>query len=144
METRPGIWVNAKKACNLADHMEVTPTISTLKCLETHITNVILPPQDHSLKWRTPSLDFIFQEDNFPYLLRSGTPSKHQHVDDGTVLLGSPTLPPTFTSDYDLDYFVSVLIFVNHRLWCINALHRPMIQLSRCLQIGTATDDSDG
>ena len=30
-ETRPGIWVNAEKACNLADHMEVTPTISMLK-----------------------------------------------------------------------------------------------------------------
>jgi len=50
-ETRPGIWVNAEKACDLADHMEVTPMISMLKCLETHITDVILPPQDHSLKW---------------------------------------------------------------------------------------------
>jgi len=32
-ETRPGIWVNAEKACDLADHMEVTPTISTLTLL---------------------------------------------------------------------------------------------------------------
>jgi len=51
METRPGIRVNAEKACNLADHMEVTPTISMLKHLETHIADVILLPQDHSLKW---------------------------------------------------------------------------------------------
>ena len=42
MKTRPGIWVNAEKACNLADRMEVTPMISTLKHLETHITDVIL------------------------------------------------------------------------------------------------------
>ena len=28
-------------------------------------------------------------------------------------------------------------------LWCFNALYRPTIRLSRCLQIGTATDDSD-
>ena len=67
METRPSVWVNAEKARDLADRMEVTPTISMLKRLETHITNVILSPQDHSLKWRTPSLDFIFTEDNFPY-----------------------------------------------------------------------------
>ena len=40
-ETRPGIWVNAKKARDLANCMEVTPTISTLKYLETHITNII-------------------------------------------------------------------------------------------------------
>jgi len=50
-ETRPGIWVNAEKACDLADRMNMMPTILTLKHLETHIANVILPPQDHSLKW---------------------------------------------------------------------------------------------
>jgi len=49
-ETRPSIWVNAKKACDLADHMEVTPTISMLKHLETHIADIILLPQNHSLK----------------------------------------------------------------------------------------------
>ena len=43
-ETRPGVWVNAEKARDLADYMEVTPTILTLKCLETHITDVILLP----------------------------------------------------------------------------------------------------
>jgi len=96
METRPGIWVNAEKARDLADHMKVTPTISMLKRLETHIAEVILPPQDYSLKWRTPSPDFIFTEDDFPYLPGSETLSKHQHIDDGAMLLGSPTLPPTF------------------------------------------------
>jgi len=114
METRPGIWVNAKKAHDLADHMEVTPTISTLKLLETHVADVILPPQDHFLKKRTPSPDFVFTEDDFPYLPGSGTPSKHQCVDDGTILLGSPMPPPTFASDYDPDYFASVPIFINH------------------------------
>ena len=33
--TRPSIWVNAKKARNLADHMDITSTISMLKHLET-------------------------------------------------------------------------------------------------------------
>jgi len=94
--------------------MEVTPTILMLKYLETHITDVILSPQDHSLKWRTPSPDFVFTEDDFPYLLGSRTLSKHQHIDDETVSLGSPTLPPTFSSDYDPDYFASVPIFINH------------------------------
>jgi len=51
IETRPGIWVNAQKACNLADHMDVTLTILMLKHLETHIYDVVHPPQDHSLKW---------------------------------------------------------------------------------------------
>jgi len=114
METRPGIWVNAEKACDLADRIEVTPTISTLKRLETHIADVILPPQDHSLKWRTPSPDFIFTEDDFPYLLGSETPSKCQRIDDGTMSLGSPTPPLHFASDYDLDYFASVPIFLDH------------------------------
>ena len=113
-ETRPGIWVNAEKACNLANYMEVTLMISMLKCLETHITDVILPPQDLSLKRQTPSLDFIFTEDDFPYLPGSGTPSKRQCIDDGTMLLGSPTLPLTFTRDFDPDYFMSVPIFIDH------------------------------
>jgi len=30
------------------------------------------------------------------------------------MLLGSPTPPPTFASDYDPDYFMSVPIFINH------------------------------
>jgi len=51
METRPSIWVNAEKACNLADCTEVSPMILMLKRLETHVTDIILPPQDHSLKW---------------------------------------------------------------------------------------------
>jgi len=206
-ETRPGIWVNAKKACNLADHMDVTPMVSTLKRLETHVYNVIHPPQDHSLKWWLPSPDFVFTEDDFPYLPGSGTPSKRQGIDDGTISLGSPMLPPDFAGDFDTDYFPSVPNFLDHKpnanyieqslvwrcnltspqyfglhkkkfllpctcrplwpssirtpyggaiqfhwskasmtigLWCFNALYRPMIWLSRCLQIGTATDDSDG
>ena len=114
MKTRPGIWVNAKKARNLADRMEVTPMISTLKRLETHIADIILPPQDHSLKWRTPSPDFVFTEDDFSYLPGSKTPSKRQHIDDGTMLLGSPTPLPHFASDYNLDYFASVPICLDH------------------------------
>jgi len=94
--------------------MEVTLTISMLKCLETHIANVILPPQDHSLKWRMPSPDFVFTEDDFPYLPGSETPSKCQHIDDGTMALGSPMLPPTFARDFDPDYFASVPIFIDH------------------------------
>ena len=113
-ETRPGIWVNAKKACDLADRMEVTPMISTLKHLEIHIADVILLPQDHFLKWRTPSLDFVFTEDNFLYLLGSETPSKRQCIDDGTVSLGSSTPPLTFARDFDPDYFASVPIFIDH------------------------------
>ena len=114
METRPGFWVNAKKACDLADHMEVTLTISTLKCLETHVADVILPPQDHSLKQRTPSPDFVFTEDNFPYLLGSETPSKHQRINDGIISLGSPMPLLDFAKDYDPDYFASVPIFLDH------------------------------
>ena len=95
-ETRPGIWVNAKKAYDLADRMEVTLMISTLKHLETHVADIILPPQDHSLKWRTPSLDFVFTEDDFPYLPGSETPLKHQCINDGTISLGSPTPLPHF------------------------------------------------
>jgi len=88
--------------------------ISTLKHLETHVADVILLPQDHSLKWRTPSLDFIFTEDDFPYLPESGTLSKCQCIDNGTVSLGSLMLLPHFASDYDPDYFTSVPIFINH------------------------------
>jgi len=113
-ETRPSIWVNAKKAHDLVNCMEVIPMISMLKHLETHVANVILSPQDHSLKWRTPSPDFVFTEDDFPYLPGSETPSKHQCIDDGTVLLGSPMPPPTFARDFDLDYFASVPIFIDH------------------------------
>jgi len=61
-----------------------------------------------------PSLDFIFTEDDFPYLPGSGTPSKCQCIDDGTVSLDSPMPPPTFARDFDSDYFASVPIFVNH------------------------------
>jgi len=114
METRPSIWVNAEKAHNLADCMEVTPMISTLKHLETHVADVILPPQDLSLKWQMPSPDFVFTADNFPYLPGSKTPLKHQCIDDGTVSLGSPMPPPTFTRDFDPDYFESVPIFIDH------------------------------
>ena len=114
LNTRPSVWVNAEKACDLADRMKVTPTISVLKHLETHVADIILPPQDHSLKRQTPSPDFVFTEDDFPYLPGSKPPSKCQCIDDGTVSLGSPTLPPHFTSDYDLDYFVSVPIFLDH------------------------------
>ena len=115
IETRPGIWVNAERARDLADHMEVTLTISMLKHLETHVANVILPPQDYSLKWRTPSLNFVFTEDDFPYLPGSRTPSKHQCIDDETMLLGSPTPPLTFARDFDPDYFASVPIFIDHK-----------------------------
>ena len=85
-----------------------------LKHLETHVTDVILLPQDHSLKWRTPSPDFVFTEDDFPYLPGSETSSKCQCIDDGTMSLGSPTPPLTFARDFNPDYFVSVPIFINH------------------------------
>jgi len=85
-----------------------------LKHLETHITDIILLPQDHSLKWWTPSPNFVFTKDNFPYLLGSETPPKCQHIDDGTVSLGSPILLPTFARNFDLDYFASVPIFIDH------------------------------
>ena len=75
-ETRPGIWVNAEKARNLADRMDITPMVSMLKHLETHVYVVIHSSQDHSLKWQMPSPDFIFTEDNFSYLLGSRTLSK--------------------------------------------------------------------
>jgi len=84
-ETRSGIWVNAEKSRDLADHMDVTPMASTLKCLETHVYNIVHLPQDHSLKQQMPSPDFVFTEDNFPYLLGSRTPSKRQHTNDGTI-----------------------------------------------------------
>ena len=106
--------------------------ISTLKRLETHVADVILPPQDHSLKRRMPSPDFVFTKDDFPYLVGRETPSKRQRIDDGTMSLGSPTPLPHFASDYDLDYFASVPIFLNHEpdadyieqslIWC-----RPML-----------------
>jgi len=88
--------------------------ISTLKHLETHIADIILLPQDHSLKQRTPSPDFVFTENNFPYLPGSGTPSKCQRMDDGTILLGSPTLPLDFAGDFDMEYFMSVPNFLDH------------------------------
>ena len=113
-EARPGVWVNAKKACNLADCMDVTPTVSTLKRLETNIYDDVHPPQDHSLKWRSPSPDFIFTEDDFPYLPGSGTPLKRQCIDNGTISLGSPMPPPDFARDFDMDYFMSVPKFLDH------------------------------
>jgi len=94
--------------------MDITPTVSMLKRLETHVADIVHPPQDHSLKRQMPSPDFIFTEDDFPYLPGSETPSKHQHIDDGTISLGSPTPPLDFTRDYDLDYFASVPIFLYH------------------------------
>ena len=94
--------------------MDMTLTISTLKHLETHIADVVLLPQDHSLKQRTPSPDFVFTEDDFPYLPESGTPSKRQHVDNGTISLGSPMPPPDFAGDFDIEYFVSVPNFLDH------------------------------
>ena len=114
METRPSIWINAEKARDLADCMDIMPTISTLKHLETHIAGVVLPPQDYSLKWRTPSPDFVFTEDNFPYLPKSRTPSKRQHVNNGTILLGSPMPPLDFAKDFDIEYFVSVPNFLDY------------------------------
>jgi len=113
-ETRPGVWVNAEKARDLADRMDVMPMISTLKRLETHNADVVLPPQDHSLKRQTPSPDFVFTEDNFPYLLGSRIPSKCQCMDDETISLGSPTPPPDFAGDFDTEYFVSVPNFLDH------------------------------
>ena len=61
-----------------------------------------------------PSLDFVFTEDDFSYLSGSRTPSKHQCIDDRTVLLGSPMPPPIFARDFDLDYFASVPVFINY------------------------------
>ena len=114
METRPSVWVNAKKAHDLADRMDVMPMISTLKHLETHVADDVLLSQDHSLKWRTPSPDFVFTENDFPYLPGSGTPSKCQCMDNGTILLGSPTPPLNFTGDFDTEYFMSVSNFLDH------------------------------
>jgi len=94
--------------------MNITPTVSMLKRLETHVANIVHPPQDHSLKQRTPSLDFVFTEDDFPYLLGSETLSKRQNINDETISLGSPTPPPDFARDYDPDYFASVPIFLYH------------------------------
>ena len=44
----------------------------------------------------------------------SGTPLKRQHIDNRTISLGSPMLPPDFAGDFDMDYFTSVLIFLDH------------------------------
>jgi len=114
-ETRPWVWINAEKAHNLADHMDVTPTISMLKRLETHIYNVVHLPQDHSLKWQTSSPDFVFTEDDFPYLPGSRTPSKRQCIDDETISLGSPMPSPDFAGDFDMEYFASVPNFLDHK-----------------------------
>ena len=113
-ETRPSVWINVKKAYNLADHMDIIWTISMLKHLETHIAYVVHPPQDTSLKWQTPSLDFIFTENDFLYLLESGTLSKCQCIDDGTISLGSPSLSLDFVRDFDVEYFTLVSIFLDH------------------------------
>ena len=114
MKTRPSIWVNAKKARDLADHMDVTLTVLTLKHFESHVSDIIHPPQNHSLKWQIPSPNFIFTEDDFPYLPGSGTPSKRQYIDDRTISVGSPMLPPDIAGDFDTDYFASVLNFLDH------------------------------
>jgi len=94
--------------------MDVTLTILMLKCLETHVYDIIHLSQDHFLKWRMPSPDFVFTEDNFPYILGSGTPSKHQHINNGTILLGSPMPSLDFAGDFDTEYFASVLNFLDH------------------------------
>ena len=49
-EVWPGIWLNAEKARDLADRMEMTLTVQMLKCLETHIVDVVELPKDSSLK----------------------------------------------------------------------------------------------
>jgi len=113
-ETRPSVWINAEKARDLADRMDVTLIVLMLKRLETHVYNDIHPPQDHSLKWRSPSPNFVFTEDEFPYLSGSRTPSKRQRIDDGTISLGSPTPHPDFARDFDTDYFVSVPKFLDY------------------------------
>jgi len=114
IETRPSIWINAEKACDLADPMDIMPTVLMLKHLETHVTDIILPPQNHFLKWQTSFLDFVFTEDNFSYLPGGGTPSKHQHIDNGTISLGSPMPPLDFAGDFDMEYFMSVPNFLDH------------------------------
>ena len=96
--------------------MKITPTISMLKRLETHIYNIVHLPQDHSLKWQTLSPNFVFTEDDFPYLPESGTPLKPQHIDNGTISLGSPMLPLDFAGDFNMDYFASVSNFLDYKL----------------------------
>ena len=49
-EVRPSIWLNAEKARDLADRMEMTLTVQMLKCLETHVIDVVQLPKDQSLK----------------------------------------------------------------------------------------------
>ena len=85
-EVRPSIWLNAEKAHNLSDHMEMTLMVQMLKRLETHIIDIIEPLKDCSLKWQSPPCDdFFFTEEDFLFLLGTKDPSKHQHLDDGTI-----------------------------------------------------------
>ena len=89
--------------------MEMTPTVQMLKHLETHIIDVIEPPKDSSLKRQSPPCDnFFFTEEDFPFLPESKDLSKQQHLDDGTISLGSPLPLPDFAETCDQDYFVSV------------------------------------
>ena len=86
----------------------------TLKCLETHVINIVEPPKNRSLRrWSPPCDDFFFTEEDFLFLLESEDPSKCQCLDDETVSLGSPLLLPDFAGTCDMDYFVSVQ-FLNH------------------------------
>jgi len=61
-----------------------------------------------------PSSNFVFTEDNFPYLPGSRTLSNRQCNDDETISLDSPMPPPDFTGDFDTEYFMSVLNFLDH------------------------------
>ena len=49
-EVRPGVWLNAEKTHNLANHMEMTPTVQVLKHLEIHVIDVVELPKDLFLK----------------------------------------------------------------------------------------------
>ena len=90
--------------------------VQTLKCLETHIVDVVEPHKDRSLKRQSlPYKNFLFTEEDFLFLLGSEDPSKHQCLDDGTISLGSPSLPLDFALSYDQDYFASVQ-FLTHEL----------------------------
>jgi len=61
-----------------------------------------------------PSPNFVFIEDNFPYLPGSRTLSQRQYTDNGTISLGNPTPPLDFAGDFDTDYFTSFPNFLDH------------------------------
>ena len=107
-EVWPSVWLNTEKACDLSDHIEITLTVQMLEHLEIHLIDVVELSKDHSLKWWTPSLDIFFTEEDFPFLLESQDSSKWQHIDDGMISLGSPSLPQDFTTSLDGNYYTSV------------------------------------